>query len=153
MAVVGTFRSGKNGGVTYGSSPGVPLSQSKFSVKHKGMKISTTNFLNWTNDLGNAGVAGTGRCFTQGLVGTENLTFETSGHWNAQQEPGDPPIVTVTDDGDVLILFVNVVDASAYVLPVTLVLEVDVDVDVEGNIDYKFSGENNGDFGTPYSLD
>jgi len=92
MAAVGKFRSGKNSRVTFGTTN---CTLKRYGVSERGGDLDTTNFECFTQAYGSTG-AGGGRSFEQGLIGTESLTANLDGAWNAAQNPYEsPPTVRV----------------------------------------------------------
>lgn len=168
MAAVGTFRHGKSGRVTIGDSPNdVNIKVTKWSVTDSAPKADTTNFESFvpatgvTPNLTSSG-AGSGRSYTQGLVGLETVVITIEGYFDFGFNPLDNLITTVVppapfgaglyirDDGPHMrFLLSRDTGPIQYNLPDTMILSVAIGVDVAGAVTVAFTVENQGRFTRP----
>ncbi len=142
---VGQFRSGKGGRVKVGSTF---MTMNEYSVAESGQDLDTTNFECFTLAYGNTG--NTGRSFSQGLIGVETAQCQTSGLWNAAQNPFvSPPGIYLREDGPATLLSPNRVDNNYYNFLATKINACGIQCSITGLVTFNWSYTNQGPYVRP----
>lgn len=128
--MAGKWRAGKNTRISVGSQN---LALASYDLTDSGADIDTTN----TESNG----------VTEGIIGPENLDWNSGGKWDAGQNPLDnPPGMYPRQDGENLSFYTSQTDNVFYNLPFFRCHQATLRMTVQGGVDISARGKNQGSY-------